>query len=63
MTTEKNIPLTIQTFLSKIMALPLLCLKFFKLFILIGGYLLYNIVVGFTIYDTNQLWVYMCPAS
>ena len=36
---------------------------FFNLFILIGGYLLYNIVVVLPYIDMNQPWVYMCSSS
>ena len=36
---------------------------FFNLFILIGGYLLYNIVVVLPYIDMNQPWVYMCSPS
>ena len=36
---------------------------FFNLFILIGSYWLYNIVVVWPYIDMNQPWVYMCSPS
>ena len=38
----------------------LMVFGFFNLFILIGGYLLYDIVVVLPYIDMNQPWVYMC---
>ena len=35
----------------------------FNLFILIGGLLLYNIMLVLPYIDMNQPWVYMCPPS
>ena len=53
-------PLTIWTFVSKVMSLLFI---FFNLFILIGGYLIYNIVVVLPYIDMNQPRVYMCSPT
>ena len=42
---------------------PTTVFLFFNLFILIGGELLYNIVVVLPYIDMNQPWVYMCSPS
>ena len=49
--------------LEKGMATHFSILFFFNLFILIGGELLYNIVVVLPYIDMNQPWVYMCSLS
>ena len=60
MTTGKTIALTLWTFVSKVMSLLFI---FFNLFILIGGYLIYNIVVVLPYIDMSQPWVYMCSPT
>ena len=60
MTTGKTIGLTIWTFVGKVLSLLFF---FFNLFILIGGYLLYNIVVVLPYIDMNQPRVHMCSPS
>ena len=58
MTTGKTIALTRWTFVSKVLSL-----LFLNLCILIGGYLLYNIVVVLPYIDMNQPRVHTCSPS
>ena len=49
MTTGKTIALTRRTFVDKVMSLIFIIIIFFHLFLLVGGWLLYNTVVVFAI--------------
>ena len=56
-----QVPHTADRFLFCFLVLSHFCISFF--FILIGGYVLYNTVVGLPFIDMNQPWVYMRSPS